>query len=220
MRTLCALGTLCCALLVLTAAVRAADDAEDCEEQPLGWLARYGLEQHLADAFPWLVQPILPDSLYTCAAEADPTVNVEFEPHLRGPGWERSWSVSCERLGLLDWGCEFPQEETFVYLSNPEEGVPIASDVSPAEAIEALAAIVIQSAGPGIADPFDPKEPFRDLTIDSMLSVTREVICDGLFVPVQLDPESPTVQLCVERERCSARAGTCPLSARVQGTTQ
>src|SRR5262245_64724374 len=114
------------------------------------------------------------------------------QPHLIGPRWERSWTVACLREGTFDWTCEFPEEQTFVYLADGDSPVPIAREVDPNEALEALGAVVVQSAAPGgIPDPFDPSDPFLDLTVDSVLEVTREGICDGMVVSVQLGAEAP-----------------------------
>ena len=230
---------MCCAFLALavvsTSAAQeeveadAKEDSEELEEvdeecvaRSLGWLARDGLVSHLAEVYPWITQPIVEDSLVRCEddEESEP-VEVSFEPHLTGPRWERCWTLACERIGTLSWSCEFPEEQTFVYLSEGDVGVPIERDVSPSEALEALAAIVIQaSAPPGIPDPFDPSDPFLDLTVESMLAVTRDEICAGLLVPVQLDPEAPQNQFCVERSPCGEGGGACPWTVRVEGATE
>jgi hypothetical protein len=98
--------------------------------------------------------------------------------------------------------------------------VPISREVAPADALEALGEIVIQSSEPGgIPDPFDASDPFLDLTVDSVLSVTREEICTGLLVAVQLEADAPKNQFCVERPPC-ARPGACPWTVRVEGTTE
>jgi hypothetical protein len=222
------MSALCCALLVLAVmpATHADDEEEDaeaaeseeCVERPLGWLARSRLVSHLGESYPWITQVIVEESLVACAEED--TVEVSFEPHLSGPRWDRSWTLACERLGMFAWSCEFPEEETFVYLSEEDVGVRITRDVAAGEALEALAAIVLQSAGPGIPDPFDASEPFRDLTVDSVLSVAREEFCSGLSVPIQLDPEAVKHQFCVEREACGAQSGSCPWSVRVEGATE
>jgi hypothetical protein len=225
----------CCALLLLAAvsARSAEDDGEDvaddeeaaCVEQPLGWIARHGLVSHLAEAFPWITQPVVEDSLVTCEDEEeedeDETVQVSFEPHLSGPRWERSWTLECEREGLLDWSCEFPEEQTFVYLSEGDVAVPISREVAPRDALQALAAMVLQSEAPGgIPDPFDASDPFLDLTVDSVLEVTREEICAGLLVIVQLDAGSEKNQLCVERAACAEPSGACPWTVRAEGGTE
>ncbi len=241
-----AMWALCCVLLLAAIAARGADDGsqasdvaeseevdaeevdddeevdidEECVEQPLGLIARHGLVSHLAQHYPWITQPIVEASLVACEDDDPTEVEVNFEPHLFAPRWERSWTVSCERAGMLDWSCEYPEERTLVYLAEGDAAVPITPEVSPGEALEALAAIVIQSAEPGgIPDPFDASDPFLDLTVDSVLSVTREEICAGLLVAVQLDPESPKNQFCVERPQC-ATPGTCPWTVRVEGTTE
>ena len=197
-----------------------AEDDDECVEQPLGWLARHGLVSHLSEVYPWITQPIVENSLATCEGEEGTRVQVIFEPHLTGPRWERSWTFECERSGLV-WSCQFPEEQTFVYLSEGDAAVPIEEDVEPDEALEALAAIVLQSgAPPGIPDPFDPSDPFLDLTVESMLAVTRDEICEGLLVPVQLEPDAPKNQFCVERAECDAPSGDCPWTVRVEGTTE
>ena len=225
----------CCALLALAlvSAPAAQDDAEEddeyeadveevddeCIEQSLGWLARRSLLALLAESYPWITQPVDETSLVTCVGEEDAPLQVAFESHLLGPRWERSWTLACERSGTFGWSCEFPEEQTFVHLSEADGPVPIGPEVSPGEALEALAAIVIQSEAPGgIPDPFDATDPFVDLTVDSVLTVTREEICAGLLVSVQLDPDDPENQLCAERA-CSAQ-GLCAWSVRVEGTTE
>jgi hypothetical protein len=192
---------------------------EDCDEQPLGWLARYGLLRHLAHAYPWLHEPVVDDTLVACADE-ETVVDVSFEPHLAGPGWDRSWTIHCTREGMLGWSCDPPEDATFVYLSEGESAVPIGDDISTREALAALAIVVIQSSGPGIADPFDASEPYRDLTPEAVLSVTREEFCRGATVTIQIDDEEPKLQLCVESVPCAATQAPCPLSARVQGTVE
>jgi hypothetical protein len=234
----------CCALLVLGAVSRsAAQDAEEadadaedvedaevedeagagdeCVERPLGWLARRGLVSYLSDVYPWITQAIIEESLVTCEDDEVTRVQVTFEPHLSGPRWERVWTFECERTGTLSWSCPFPDEQTFVYLSEGDVGVPIQPDVEPGEALEALAAIVLQSNAPGgIPDPFDASDPFLELTVDSMLSVARDEICAGLLVPVQLDPEAARNQFCVERAECEAPDDLCPWTVRVEGATE
>ena len=193
-----------------------ADD--ECVERPLGWLARHALVSHLSDVYPWITQPIVEESLVTCEDDEPTRVEVSFEPHRIGPRWDRSWTFECERAGLA-WSCEFPEEQTFVYLSDGDAGVPIEPDVEPDEALAALAAIVLQSEQPsGIPDPFDPSDPFLELTVESMLGVVRDEICAGLLVPVQLDPEAPRNQFCVERAPCDAPS--CPWTVRVEGATE
>lgn len=197
-----------------------AEVEDECVEQPLGWLARRGLVSHLTESYPWITEPILEETLVTCEDDEETQVEVSFEPHLRGPRSERFWTLPCERIGL-SWSCAYPEEQTFVYLASGDAGVPIARDVPPDEALEALAAIVIQSEGPsGIPDPFDPDDPYLDLTVDSMLAVTREEICAGLLVAVQLEPAAPRNQFCVERAACGASSRPCPWTVRVEGATE
>src|SRR5262245_26935084 len=132
------------------------DVDEDCVEQPLGLLARHGLVSHLAQSYPWITQPIVEASLVACEDDDPTEVQVSFEPHLYGPRWERSWTLACQQVGWLGWSCEYPEEQTFVFLAEGDVAVPIAREVSPDEALEALGAIVIQSSEPGgIPDPFD-----------------------------------------------------------------
>ena len=174
---------------------------------------------YLTETYPWITRPIVEESLVTCADE-ETLVQVRFEPHLEGPSWDRTWTLACERSGMLDWSCEFPEEQSFVYLSEADVGIPISGEVSAADALAALSAIVLRSAQPGgIPDPFDASDPFLDLTVDSVLEVTRDEICAGLLVPVQLDAESPTHEFCVEREACAPSGGVCPWSVRVEGAT-